>query len=128
MPSSRSHSALASASAQLGSRDRPVVLRQSLERFPAEIQAVEVRIGIFQPRHDADRLRIVIEAAGVGERGVERIFAGMAEWRMAEVVGEAQRLGQILVETERAGDRPADLRDLEAVGQANPDNGRRRAR
>jgi hypothetical protein len=45
----------------------------------------------------------------------------MAERRMAEVVGEAQRLGQILVEAERAGDRPADLRDFEAVGQPDPE-------
>ena len=45
----------------------------------------------------------------------------MAERRMAEVVGEAQRLGQILVEAERPGDRPADLRDFEAVGQPDPE-------
>ena len=56
----------------------------------------------------------------VGQRRVQRILAGMAERRMAEVVGEAQRLGQILVEAERAGHGPADLRDFEAVGQADP--------
>jgi hypothetical protein len=38
---------------------------------------------------------------------------------MAEVVGEAQRLGQILVEPERPSDRPADLGDFDAVGQAD---------
>ena len=51
---------------------------------------------------------------------LERILAGMTERRMAEVMGEAQRLGQVLVEAERAGDRAADLRDFEAVGQPNP--------
>ena len=51
----------------------------------------------------------------------QRILAAMAERRMAEVVGEAQGLGQILVEAERAGDGPADLRDFEAVGQADPE-------
>ena len=40
---------------------------------------------------------------------------------MAEVVGEAQGLGQILVEPERPGDRPADLRDFEAVGEPDPE-------
>ena len=47
----------------------------------------------------------------------QRVLAGMAERRVAEVVGKAQSLGQILVEPQRAGDRPADLRDFEAVGQ-----------
>ena len=34
-------------------------------------------------------------------------------------MGEAERLGQILVQPERAGDGPADLRDFEAVGEAD---------
>jgi hypothetical protein len=63
---------------------------------------------------------VVIEAPRIGHRRLQRILAGMAEGRMADIVGEAERLGQILVEAERAGDGPADLRDLEAVGQADP--------
>jgi hypothetical protein len=43
----------------------------------------------------------------------------MAEGRMADIVGEAERFGQVLVEPERAGDGPPDLRDLQAVGQAD---------
>ena len=38
---------------------------------------------------------------------------------MTDVVGEAERLGQVLVEPERAGNGPADLRDFEAVGEAD---------
>ena len=117
--SSRSRSPFASAIAQLGLGDRPVMLRQPLERLPAQVQAVEIRIGIFEPGHDPKGLRIVIEAAGLGEGGVQRVLAGVAEGRVAEVVRQAQRLGQILVEAERARNRPADLRDLEAVGEAN---------
>ena len=41
----------------------------------------------------------------------------MAERRVAEVVGQRQRLGQILVEAERAGERAGDLGHLERVGQ-----------
>jgi hypothetical protein len=63
----------------------------------------------------------MVEPAGVGERRGQRILAAMAERRMAEVVGEAQRLGQILVEPERPGHRPADLRDLDRMGQADPE-------
>ena len=95
------------------------MLGQPFERFPAEVEAVEFGIGRFQPGDDAQRMGIVVEPAGIAERRVERIFAAMAERRMAKVVGEAQRLGQILVEAERPGDGAADLRDFEAVGQAD---------
>src|SRR5260221_11950579 len=39
---------------------------------------------------------------------------------MTEVVCEAQSLGQILVETQRASHRPPDLGDFEAVRQPHP--------
>ena len=90
---------------------------QPFERFPAEVQPVEVRIGGLQPGHDADGVRIVVEPARVGQRGAQRVLARMTERRMAKVVREAQRLGQILVEAECAGDGAANLRDFEAVGQ-----------
>ena len=48
---------------------------------------------------------------------VERPLAGMAERRMAEVVRQRQRLGQILVETQLARHRAGDLRHLEGVRQ-----------
>jgi hypothetical protein len=49
------------------------------------------------------------------------MLAAVTERRVAEVVGEAQRFGQIFVEPERARDRPADLCDFEAVRQPNPE-------
>ena len=49
---------------------------------------------------------------------VERVLAGVAERRVAEVVAERDRLGQVLVEPQRARDRARDLRDLERVRQA----------
>ena len=41
----------------------------------------------------------------------------MAERRVADIVRQAQRLGQILVQPQRARDGAADLRDFDAVGQ-----------
>ena len=41
---------------------------------------------------------IVIEPARIGEGCGQRMLAGMTERRMAKVMGEAQRFGQILVE------------------------------
>src|SRR5690606_35272456 len=47
--------------------------------------------------------------------------AGVAERRVAKVMGKAQGLGQILVKAERAGHRPADLGDLDRMGQTDPE-------
>ena len=62
-------------------------------------------------------MAVVIEAAEVGEAGVERVLAGVAERRMAEVVAERNRLGQILVERESAAERAGELRNLDGVRQ-----------
>ena len=43
----------------------------------------------------------MIEASVVTQADVERAFAGVPEWRVAEVMRKRQRLSQILVETER---------------------------
>jgi hypothetical protein len=42
----------------------------------------------------------------------------MAEGRVAEIVGERKRLGQILVGAQVAGKRAGDLRHFERVGEA----------
>ena len=102
-----------------GFKHRTIVLGQALERFPAEVEPVEVRIGRFEPGDDADGVRVMVEAAGVGERRIERILARMAERRMAEVMRKAQRFGEVLVEAQRASDGASDLRDFETVGEAN---------
>ena len=64
-------------------------------------------------------MRVVIEAAMRGERFIERILARMAKRRVADIMRQAQSLGEILVQPQRAGDHPADLRHFEAVGEAH---------
>ncbi len=98
--------------------ERAIVLDQTFQRLPGEIEPVEARIAALERGHHAQGLRIVIEAAKRFEAFVERTLAGMAERRMTEIVGERQRLGQILVEAERAGQRAGDLRHFERVGEA----------
>ena len=51
------------------------------------------------------------------QAAVERLLADVSERRVPEIVPEPDRLGQILVEPQRPGDRPRDLRDLQRVGQ-----------
>ena len=100
--------------------ERTIVLDQALERFPGQVQAVECWIAPLQHRHHAQRLGIVIEAAECRQAGIERAFSGMAEWRMPQVVGERERLGQILVEPQPPGQRARDLRNLERMGKPCP--------
>ncbi len=62
----------------------------------------------------------MIEAAERREAGIERALAGMAEWRVAEIVSERQRLGEVFVEREPAGERARDLRHFKCMGQPGP--------
>ena len=59
----------------------------------------------------------MIEAAETGEALVERALAGVTERRMAEIVTKRRRLRQVLVEAERARQRPGDLGHFQSVGQ-----------
>ena len=52
------------------------------------------------------------------ERRVERLLAGVAERRVAGVVAEPDRLDEILVQPQRAGDDAGDPGRLERVGHA----------
>jgi hypothetical protein len=62
----------------------------------------------------------VIEPAEPPHRGIEGALARMAERRMAEIMGERDRFGQIFVEAKRARQRAGDLRDFEGMGQTSP--------
>ena len=59
----------------------------------------------------------MIESAEGRHGGIEGLLAGMAEGRMAQVVGQRHRLGQILVQCQATGDGTGDLGDLDAVGE-----------
>ena len=63
-------------------------------------------------------MAVVVEPAVVGHAGVERVLAGVAERGVAEIVAERDRLGEVVVEPERAGERAGDLRDLDRMGEA----------
>ena len=93
------------------------MLDQPFERLPGQVEPVEGGVAPLERGHHPQRLGIVIEAAAGLEAAVERALAGMAERRMAEVVGQRQRLGQVLVEPERARERAGDLGDLERMGE-----------
>src|SRR5262245_24254067 len=98
-------------------KQRPIVLHQSLKRFPSEIESVKFDVAMFKACHQSQRLSVVVEAAKLLHAPIERCFTGMAERRMTEVVRQRQRLSQVLVQSQNAGHRTGDLGDLEGMRQ-----------
>src|SRR5258706_12549354 len=96
---------------------RPVVLDYTLERFPGQVKPVKFGIAMFQRRDDAQALRVVVEPAMRFEASIQRPLAGVAERRMAEVVGQGQRFREVLVKTELPGQGAGELRHFERGGE-----------
>ena len=100
------------------------VLEHPLAHVVREVQA-RLLVALLEAVDDAHGLVVVLEAAGLGvalaQQAVEHVLAGVAERRVPEVVAEGDRLGQVLVEAQRAGDAARDLRHLDRVGQARPE-------
>ena len=71
---------------------------------PRQVEAVEVGIAALLEGDHAQALGVVVEAAMRRQRLVERPLPRMPEGRMAEIMAERDRLGEILVEAERTGD------------------------
>jgi len=72
---------------------------------------------VLEQLHHSSALFVVLEAAVVAHQVVERLFAGVAERGVAKVVAKRDRLGEILVESQCAGDVPGDGGDLHRVCQ-----------
>lgn len=71
---------------------------------------------MLQLLDDAQRLAVVFKAAVILHGRIERILAGVAERRVAEIVGQRDSFGQILMQSHRAADRAGDLGHLDRVG------------
>ena len=97
------------------------MLQDAFARLEGQIQAVERRVARFEQVDHAQALEVVLEAVAgrvdLAQALVERVLAGVAERRVAEVVGERNRLAQVLVQAQRPRHRARQLRDLERVGQ-----------
>ena len=91
------------------------MLQYALARLEGQIQAVERGITLLEKVDNAEALQIVLEAAMTPHASMKRVLPGMAEWRMAEIMGERDRLGEVLIEAQSARDRARNLRDLETV-------------
>src|SRR5262249_29949775 len=117
-PSSRSWSwQYSTIAAGRSFRERPVVLARAFERLPGEVEPVELGVALLELGEDAQRLGVVIEAAVGLHRRVQRLLAGMAERRVAEIVRQRHGLAEVFVESQRAADAAGDLRHLDRMGE-----------
>ena len=74
-----------------------------------------IRIGALDPRQRANALRVMIITTRMLHGLFQRFLPRMSKGRVSNIMGEAKRFGQVLVEPQLAGDDAADLRDLDAV-------------
>ena len=70
------------------------MLDDPLADFEGEIEAAEGGVALFEVLDDAEGVEVVIEGESVlAHGGVEGIFSGVAEGRVADVVDEGQGFG-----------------------------------
>ena len=93
------------------------MLEDALAGLESEVEAQELGVLVFQLVHHPQRLGVVLEAAVGLHAGVQCVLPGMAERGVAEVVGQADRLGEILVDAQGAGDGTGDLTDFQRMSQ-----------
>ena len=86
---------------------------EAFERFPRKVQTVEFSIAVFELGHDAQRLGVVIETEEAFHASIKRVFACVAERRVAEVMRQCQCFGEVFVEPQHAADRTGDLGDFQ---------------
>ena len=74
------------------------MLGQPLQQLPRQVQPVMFAIGALQQHQHAQAMGVVIPAALCCQCLCQSVLAGVAKGRVADVVGKAQGLGQILVQ------------------------------
>jgi hypothetical protein len=72
---------------------------------------------LLQLIHDAQALQVMLETSMVAHAIVQCLLTGVPEWRVPEVVGQRDRLGQIFIQPKRARYPAGDLSDFQTVRQ-----------
>jgi iron-sulfur cluster assembly accessory protein len=101
----------------IGLQKRAVMLDEPFQCLPSQIESIEGRVAAFELGDNSQRLGVMIEAAVRSHQFVEHILAGVAKRRVAKIMGKRKRLGEIVVEAERAGKRARYLSDLKRMGE-----------
>ena len=99
---------------------RAVVLHKAFQHLPGQVQAIKARIFALNRGDHTQALGVVIKAAIVLGCSRQRPFPGMAERRMAEIMRQGQRFGEILIQPQLPGNGTGDLRHLNRVSEPRP--------
>ena len=91
----------------------------ALANAEGEIQTAKGGVSLFKPGNDAQGVQVVVETQSLGaESVVERLFAGVPEWRMTDVMGQRQSFSELRVEPESVRQGAGDLRHLQRVSES----------
>ena len=94
------------------------VFDDALAHFESQIQPAKGGVALLEIFHDAQSVQVVVEEKAVGAHGgVQSLLAGVAKRRMAQVMHQRERFGQIDVEIECARDGARNLRHFNSVGE-----------
>src|SRR5207244_3372692 len=86
--------------------------------FECQVQARKASVALLERLDDAQRMQIVIETvAEAPHLEIELFLAGVRERRMADIMRQSERFGQVLIETENRSHCAGDLRHLDRMGQ-----------
>ncbi len=91
---------------------------ERLAHFKRQIQPRELRVAFFQLIDAAEAVKVVVESAVRLQTFVECVFPGVAERRVADVVGQRDGFSEVFVEPQPAGDGAGDLRDFERMRES----------
>ena len=93
------------------------MFEDALPRLKGEIEAVVLGVPFFEPIHHAQALQVVLKTPKPGHAAMQRILPRMPKRRMPQVMGQRNRLDQVLVDLQRPRNGPPELRHLQRVGQ-----------
>ena len=95
------------------------VLHNPFANGKGQVKAAKRRIALLKPGNDAQRMQVVVEAEAMSlKRLVERLFAGMSEGRMTDVVHKGKSLRKLPIESKSVRQGAGDLGDFKRVREA----------
>src|SRR4030067_2584926 len=95
-----------------------VMLQNALAQLECQVQSGEIGVSFLEKLDHSDTLAIVLESAHILQKLIKGFLAGMAKWRMTEVVGQGDRFREVLVSPQASRDRAGDIGHLERMGQS----------
>src|SRR5438046_2033834 len=77
------------------------MLDDAFANFKCKIQPRKIEVPLLELFDDTQRMQIVIETAALfAHQFVKFAFAGVAEWRMTDVMDKSERFGKLRVQTQ----------------------------